>query len=235
MTATRRTLIALTLCAVLRPASAVAQGVGGPAPMATPPGTTRMLVVPFEVVDRDPRAVWLGEAAAVLLSDALRAMQLPALNRAERVRAFEEANLPVDGRLSLASLVRVGHLVLASDLIVGNEVAQGELLHPNVEPRVRGNVAAYLELYLPEADPGGLTVDIEIAEGERTPALATTPLKFEDGSQPDWRVASGIVDVSVVPGKYVARATIQRDGKTVRTVSRPFVLERTDASVTLSR
>ena len=43
--------------------------------------TTRMLIVPFEVVDRDPRAVWLGEAAAVLLSDALRAMQLPALTR----------------------------------------------------------------------------------------------------------------------------------------------------------
>ena len=75
-----------------------------------------MLIVPFEVADRDPRAVWLGEAAAVLLGDALRAMQLPALTRAERVRAFEEANLPTAGRLSLASLVRVGHLVLASDL-----------------------------------------------------------------------------------------------------------------------
>jgi hypothetical protein len=124
-----------------------------------------------------------------------------------------------------------GEGLKTSDLIIGNAVAQGELLHPSVEPRVRGDVAAYLELYLPDADPGGLTVDIEIAEGERTPALATTPLKFEDGSQPDWRVASGIVDVSVVPGKYVARATIQRDGKTVRTVSRPFVLERTDASV----
>ena len=87
-----------------------------------------MLVVPFEVADRDPRAVWLGEAAAVLLGDALRAMQLPALTRAERVRAFEEANLPIDGRLSLASLVRVGHLVLASDLIVGTVRLSGEEL-----------------------------------------------------------------------------------------------------------
>jgi hypothetical protein len=123
-----------------------------------------------------------------------------------------------------------GEGLKTSDLVIGNVVAEGELLHPSVEPRVRGDVAAYLELYLPEADPGGLTVDIEIAEGEKTPALATTPLNVVDGSQPDWRVASGIVDVSVVPGKYVARATIQREGKTVRTVSRPFVLERTDVS-----
>jgi Flp pilus assembly protein TadD len=84
--------------------------------------------VPFEVADRDPRAVWLGEAAAVLLGDALRAMQLPALTRAERVRAFEEANLPTVGRLSLASLVRVSHLVLASDLIVGTVRLSGEEL-----------------------------------------------------------------------------------------------------------
>jgi Flp pilus assembly protein TadD len=99
-----------------------------PAPIATPPGTTRMLIVPFEVADRDPRAVWLGEAAAVLLGDALRAMQLPALTRAERVHAFEEANLPTAGRLSLASLVRVGHLVLASDLIIGTVRLSGEEL-----------------------------------------------------------------------------------------------------------
>jgi tetratricopeptide (TPR) repeat protein len=98
------------------------------APMPAPPGTTRMLIVPFEVADRDPRALWLGEGAAVLLGDALRAMSLPALTRAERVRAFEEANLPTAGRLSLASLVRVGHFVLASDLIVGTVRLSGEEL-----------------------------------------------------------------------------------------------------------
>ena len=69
-----------------------------------------------------------AEAVARHVGDALRAMQLPALTRAERVRAFEEANLPIDGRLSLASLVRVGHLVLASDLIVGTVRLSGEEL-----------------------------------------------------------------------------------------------------------
>ena len=139
MTRTRQAILALVVVAQVlvaalpapgraQPAPAAPQAPVPPPPIAVPPGTTRMLVVPFEVADRDPRAVWLGEAAAVLLGDALRAMQLPALTRAERVRAFEEANLPIDGRLSLASLVRVGHLVLASDLIVGTVRLSGEEL-----------------------------------------------------------------------------------------------------------
>ena len=152
-------------------------GSGGPAmPMAIPPGTTRMLIVPFEVADRDPRAVWLGEAAAVLLGDALRAMQLPALTRAERVRAFEEANLPTDARLSLASLVRVGHLVLASDLIVGTMTGDAGTLHPSVEPHIDGRLGAYLEVYAAGEDPGRLSVTFEIAEGEGSPALTSAAL-----------------------------------------------------------
>jgi hypothetical protein len=91
-------------------------------------------------------------------------------------------------------------------------------------------VAAYLELYLPEADPGGLTVALEIAEGESSPALTTKMLNIDAGTQPDWRVASGLVDPFVLPGRYVARASIRRDGKNVRTVSRPFVVDRTDPS-----
>jgi hypothetical protein len=124
-----------------------------------------------------------------------------------------------------------GEGLKTSDLIIGNAVAEGELLHPSVEPRVRGQITGYLELYLPRADPGALRVDIEIAEGEGTPALATEQLNIGEGSQPDWRVASGIVDVNVLPGKYVARATVRREGKAVHTVSRPFVVERTDPAV----
>jgi Flp pilus assembly protein TadD len=118
--------LAVVLGLLLPGGAAAAQTpAAAPAPAA---GTTRILVVPFEVADRDPRAVWLGEGAAVLLGDALRAMQQPTFTRAERVRAFEEANLPAAGRLSLASLVRVGHLVLASDLIVGTVRLSGDEL-----------------------------------------------------------------------------------------------------------
>jgi Flp pilus assembly protein TadD len=103
------TLVAVAV-SVSRPVSAEAQ---------TPPGTTRILVIPFEGSERDPREVWLGEASAVLIADVLRAAGMPALNRGERVRAFEDLNLPPDGALSYASLIRVGQLVAASDLIVG--------------------------------------------------------------------------------------------------------------------
>ena len=98
---------------------------GGPAADRDPSGTTRMLIVPFEVAIANrarcgsarpppsPRRCAAGDAVA-------------RVTRAERVRAFEEANLPIDGRLSLASLVRVGHLVLASDLIVGTVRLSGK-------------------------------------------------------------------------------------------------------------
>jgi Flp pilus assembly protein TadD len=103
--------LALTVLGILAaPLRATAQ---------VPPGTTRILVMPFEASDRDPREVWLGEASAVLIADALRAAGMPALTRTERIRAFEDLNLPPDGSLSYASLIRVGQLVAASDLIVG--------------------------------------------------------------------------------------------------------------------
>jgi Flp pilus assembly protein TadD len=104
----------LVVCAVaavgLAPARVSAQ---------VPAGTTRILVMPFEASDHDPREVWLGEASAVLLADALRALGLPALTRAERTRAFTDLNLPTGSSLTTASLIRVGQLVAASDLIVG--------------------------------------------------------------------------------------------------------------------
>lgn len=99
------------------------------APAQVPPGMTRVVVMPFETTDSDPHSLWLGEAAAVLIGDALRAMGLPALTRTERVSAFSEANLPPDATLSYASQIRVGQMVAASDLIVGSfRVTNGEIV-----------------------------------------------------------------------------------------------------------
>jgi len=85
--------------------------------------------MPFETTDRDPHGLWLGEAAAILISDALRGMGLPALTRAERVSAFSDVNLPADASLSYASKIRVGQIVAASDLVVGSfRVSGGELV-----------------------------------------------------------------------------------------------------------
>ena len=109
---------ALTVCGLTAAASA-----------QVTPGTTRIVVMPFETTDRDPHSLWLGEAAAVLIGDTLRAVGLPALTRAERVSAFSEVNLPSDATLSYASLIRVGQIVAASDIIVGTfRVSGGEIV-----------------------------------------------------------------------------------------------------------
>src|SRR6476659_3752408 len=73
-------------------------------------GSTRIIVMPFESTERDPRLVWLSEASAVLISENLRTYGFAALSRDERVRAFHDLNLPPDASLSEASVIRVGQL-----------------------------------------------------------------------------------------------------------------------------
>jgi hypothetical protein len=107
----------------------------------------------------------------------------------------------------------------------------GDVLHPGVEPHVSGRLAGYLELYPAEANLSGVTVVLEIAEGEASPALAAGALNIGDGSEPSWRIATGAVEAAMAPGRYLARATVRRDGAVVRVVSRPFVLERGERPV----
>src|SRR6266542_96618 len=101
----------MALCATLgAPRSAAAQSAVG---------SSRLIVMPFESTERDPRLVWLREASAVLVSENLRTYGFAALSRDERVRAFHDLNLPADASLSEASVIRVGQLVGASDVITG--------------------------------------------------------------------------------------------------------------------
>jgi VWFA-related protein len=117
----------------------------------------------------------------------------------------------------------------ASDMMVG----EGDKLRAAVEPVVRtGRISAYVELYPPAAGAGDLTVSFEIAQGDSSPALASAPLNLSPGAQPAWRTASGGVDVSLEPGRYVARATVRQGDLVVRVLTRPFVLARTDRRVT---
>jgi hypothetical protein len=118
-----------------------------------------------------------------------------------------------------------------SDLIVGRVPGQGETLAPSVEPQITtGELAGYLELYLTDPERDRVSVTLEIAEGESSPALAAEPLALRPGGQPSWRVASGYVDVAVTPGRYIARAVVRRDGVVVRTLSRAVTIVR-DPSV----
>ena len=116
-------LLLLTLLTVLAcRVPALAQG----APPASDAG--RILVMPFENVKREPRLHWIGEAAALLLADHLGARGLAPIRRAERVRAFEELHLPSNAVLSRATVIKVGELVGASEIIVGSVALDGETL-----------------------------------------------------------------------------------------------------------
>lgn len=108
----------LTIAAICACASSATAQTTGP----------RVLVVPFENVQREPRLHWLGEAAAVLLADGLNARGVAAITRAERVGAFEQLNLPLAAPLTRATVIKVGQLVGASEVIVGGVKLDGDRL-----------------------------------------------------------------------------------------------------------
>ncbi len=84
--------------------------------------------MPFENVARDSRIFWLGEAAAVLLADNLNALGANAITREERRAAFERLQVPPAAVLTDATVIRIGQLVGASQVIVGTLQLQGETL-----------------------------------------------------------------------------------------------------------
>jgi VWFA-related protein len=127
-----------------------------------------------------------------------------------------------------------GEQFALGDLIVGNVPTDGRGLPTQVEPYVTTeSVAAYLELYSTAAATwNGTRVMFEIADNQDSPALTSFEARVASGQQPSWGVASGLVGTRVLPpGRYVARAHVTRDGKTIGVLARPFVLER-NAEVT---
>jgi tetratricopeptide (TPR) repeat protein len=105
----------LTACLGLA-APAAAQPVPAPG--------TRVLVMPFatavEPGASEGAALWLGEAAALLLTDELRRLGFGALPREERVLAFDRLQLPMPAVLTRATMIRVGELIGASEIIFGD-------------------------------------------------------------------------------------------------------------------
>lgn len=130
-----------------------------------------------------------------------------------------------------------GETLAIGDLVVGNVPAQGQSLLPAVEPHVASDaVATYVEIYSSSASTfDGAAVTFEIADDADSPALTAQAAQLTVGLQPTSKVATGVVGVRALPpGRYVARAQILRDGKTVGILARPFVLEREAAALTMS-
>jgi hypothetical protein len=128
-----------------------------------------------------------------------------------------------------------GEEFATSDLIIGNLQPAGQGMRPTVEPHVTADrLAAYLEMYSKAPETlAATTVTFEIVSDEGSPSLTSQPAQIGDSPQPPGRVATSVINTSTLtPGRYLARAKMTRDGKTVGELTRPFVLERGESAST---
>ncbi len=93
-----------------------------------------ILVAPFEISGRDGRTYWLGEAVSILMADDVNARGLGAITRQAREHAYEQLHLPPHTVLSRATVIKVGELVGATEVIVGNVEVEGDALTVRATP-----------------------------------------------------------------------------------------------------
>jgi tetratricopeptide (TPR) repeat protein len=98
-------------------------------PAAAAGQAARHLVVPFENLQNEARLHWLMEASAVILTDDLIALGVPAIRRDDRLRAFDRLRVPAVTSLSHATVIRLGQVVGAAEVVVGGfDVDAGQQL-----------------------------------------------------------------------------------------------------------
>ncbi|MBI2828036.1 MAG: VWA domain-containing protein [Acidobacteria bacterium] len=114
------------------------------------------------------------------------------------------------------------------DLLVGDAGTDASpRIRPGVEPRVRGNLGAFFELYATSSGAFDTSkVSLEIADDQDAPALLAGPAEMIAGAQPTQRIVRGVLSVALLPaGRYVARARILRAGNVAGVLVRPFILD----------
>ena len=94
--------------------------------MPTP--ATLNLVIPFDNESGEPRIYWLSEGSAVLLTDDLGALGVPVIRREDRLRAFERLRVPPVATLSHATVIRLGQVVGAAQVVIGSFELDGQTL-----------------------------------------------------------------------------------------------------------
>ncbi len=165
----------------------------------------RPLVLPFTVVvDGDVpggqgAGFWLGEAAALLLAEEFDARGIAVFSRAERVAAFGSLQLPVTVPLTRATMIRVGELVGATELVVG-EIRLGSRLTVNARiitlESARERVQALAE---------GASTDIYSVVEQIASRLAPTPA---DARHQDVRLPLGVFE-NYVKGLVATTPAVQ--------------------------
>src|SRR3954470_3990759 len=88
----------------------------------------RILVMPFDDVKREARIFWLTEGSASALSDDLNALGASAITRQERVQAFDHLQVPPAAALTDATVIRLGQLVGAAEVVVGSLQMENDTL-----------------------------------------------------------------------------------------------------------
>jgi tetratricopeptide (TPR) repeat protein len=111
-------VLGFVLAGVLAATRVLAQG-ADPAP-------GRVLVMPFENVTHDGRIIWMGEASAVLLADDLNAFGVSAITREERRQAFDALQVPPTASLTNATVIRIGQIVGAAQVVIGTTQLEGD-------------------------------------------------------------------------------------------------------------
>jgi tetratricopeptide (TPR) repeat protein len=101
---------------------------GASSGFAQPPDAApgRVLVVPFENVTHDGRIIWMGEASSVLLADDLNAFGVSAITREERQQAFDALQVPPNASLTDATVIRIGQIVGAAQVVIGTVQLDGD-------------------------------------------------------------------------------------------------------------
>jgi tetratricopeptide (TPR) repeat protein len=84
--------------------------------------------MPFENTTREPRFNWLAEGSAVALTDDLTALGARAISRDDRLGAFERLRVPSVATLSEATMIRIGQIVGAEQIVVGSFAIERDTL-----------------------------------------------------------------------------------------------------------
>ena len=178
-----------------------------PSQAPAPPET---LVMPLDNPDNEPTLQWLGEGSAELLSEYLERYGGLAVPRDERLAAFDRLQLPSAAALSHATVIKVGQIVGATDVVIGTYRLSGD------ELTVRARVIRLDTWHLaPEVVERGALTDLfriydavaRALRGATTPApapaagtLLTSLNAFE------WYVKGMVVESPALQRSYLEQA-----------------------------